>query len=176
MSLQSGCNDTLKRMNRRYTTEEFEQSVKKLREYYPNAALTTDIIVGFPKESEEEFEITYNFLTEIKFYKMHIFKYSKRKGTKAAIMEGQINNNIKEQRSAKLIELSNKNQKEYNKQYIGKKLEVLFEERNNEYIKGHTTNYIVVEVETNETIEGTIKTVEIIGSDNEKLIGKLCNM
>ena len=107
---------------------------------------------------------------------MHIFKYSKRKGTKAAIMEGQINNNIKEQRSAKLIDLSNTNQKEYNSQYIGKKIEVLFEERNNNYIKGHTTNYIVVEVETKEPIEGLIKNVEIIGFEDEKLIGKLCDM
>ncbi len=176
LSLQSGCNDTLKRMNRRYTTQEFEQSVKEIRKYYPNAAITTDIIVGFPGESEEEFEITYNFLSKIKFYKMHIFKYSKRKGTKAAIMEGQINNNIKEQRSAKLIDLSNTNQKEYNSQYIGKKIEVLFEERNNNYIKGHTTNYIVVEVETKEPIEGLIKNVEIIGFEDEKLIGKLCDM
>ncbi|NLC88417.1 MAG: tRNA (N(6)-L-threonylcarbamoyladenosine(37)-C(2))-methylthiotransferase MtaB, partial [Clostridiaceae bacterium] len=96
LSLQSGCDDTLKRMNRRYTTEQFEQSVKLLREYYPKVALTTDIIVGFPGETDEEFAKTYEFLKRINFYQMHIFKYSPRKGTKAALMNNQIDGNIKE--------------------------------------------------------------------------------
>lgn len=144
LSLQSGCTETLKRMNRRYTTEEFKEVTKRLRTKFPNAALTTDIIVGFPGETEEEFNMTYEFLKEIAFYKMHVFKYSQRKGTKAAVMPNQIDGKVKEERSKKLIELSNENEYNYNKKYIGREVEVLFEEREGEYLKGHTTNYIVV--------------------------------
>ena len=148
LSLQSGCTETLKRMNRRYTTEEFKAVTKRLRSKFPNAALTTDIIVGFPGETDEEFNTTYEFLKEIAFYKMHIFKYSQRKGTKAAVMPNQVDGKIKEERSKKLIELSNENEYNYNKKYIGKQVEVLFEEREGEYLKGHTTNYIVVKHKT----------------------------
>ena len=148
LSLQSGCTETLKRMNRRYTTEEFRDVTKRLRSKFPNAALTTDIIVGFPGETDDEFNTTYEFLKEIAFYKMHIFKYSQRKGTKAAVMPNQIDGKIKEERSKKLIELSNENEYNYNKKYIGKQVEVLFEEREGEYLKGHTTNYIVVKHKT----------------------------
>ena len=148
LSLQSGCTETLKRMNRRYTTEEFKAVTKRLRAKFPNAALTTDIIVGFPGETEDEFNTTYEFLKEIAFYKMHIFKYSQRKGTKAAVMPNQVDGKIKEERSKKLIELSNENEYNYNKKYIGKQVEVLFEEREGEYLKGHTTNYIVVKHKT----------------------------
>lgn len=146
LSLQSGCDETLKRMNRRYTTKEFEKIVNLLRETYNDVILTTDIIVGFPGETEEEFNKTYEFLKKIKFYKMHVFKYSKRKGTKAASMPMQIDGNIKEIRSQKLIELSDRNEIEYNKSYIGKEVEVLFEERKNGFYKGHTKNYILVYV------------------------------
>ena len=128
LSLQSGCDETLKRMNRRYTTEEFRNIVNLLRENYKDVNLTTDIIVGFPQETEEEFNKTYEFLKEIKFYKMHVFKYSQRKGTKAAVMKGQVDGNKKEERSQKLIELSNKNEKEYNENYVGKEVEILWEE------------------------------------------------
>ena len=148
LSLQSGCTETLKRMNRRYTTEEFKAVTKRLRAKFPNAALTTDIIVGFPGETDEEFNTTYEFLKEIAFYKMHIFKYSQRKGTKAAVMPNPIDGKIKEERSKKLIELSNENEYNYNKKYVGKQVEVLFEEREGEYLKGHTTNYIVVKHKT----------------------------
>lgn len=148
LSLQSGCTETLKRMNRRYTTEEFRDVTKRLRSKFPNAALTTDIIVGFPGETDEEFNTTYEFLKEIAFYKMHIFKYSQRKGTKAAVMPNQVDGKIKEERSKKLIELSNEDEYKYNKKYIGKQVEVLFEEREGEYLKGHTTNYIVVKHKT----------------------------
>ncbi len=148
LSLQSGCTETLKRMNRRYTTEEFKAVTKRLRAKFPNAALTTDIIVGFPGETDDEFNTTYEFLKEIAFYKMHIFKYSQRKGTKAAVMPNQVDGKIKEERSKKLIELSNENEYNYNKKYIGKQVEVLFEEREGEYLKGHTTNYIVVKHKT----------------------------
>ena len=115
LSLQSGCTETLKRMNRRYTTEEFKEVTKRIRTKFPNAALTTDIIVGFPGETEEEFNMTYEFLKEIAFYKMHVFKYSQRKGTKAAVMPNQIDGKVKEERSKKLIELSNENEYNYNK-------------------------------------------------------------
>ena len=148
LSLQSGCTETLKRMNRRYTTEEFRDVTKRLRAKFPNAALTTDIIVGFPGETDDEFNTTYEFLKDIAFYKMHIFKYSQRKGTKAAVMPNQVDGKIKEERSKKLIELSNENEYNYNKKYIGKQVEVLFEEREGEYLKGHTTNYIVVKHKT----------------------------
>ena len=148
LSLQSGCTETLKRMNRRYTTEEFKAVTKRLRAKFPNTALTTDIIVGFPGETDEEFNTTYEYLKEIAFYKMHIFKYSQRKGTKAAVMPNQVDGKIKEERSKKLIELSNENEYNYNKKYIGKQVEVLFEEREGEYLKGHTTNYIVVKHKT----------------------------
>lgn len=172
LSLQSGCDATLERMNRKYTTEEFEKVVVLLRKYYKNVVLTTDIIVGFPEETNEEFVQTYNYLNKIDFYKMHIFKYSPRKGTKAALMKNQVPGDIKEERSKKLIELSDKKQKEHNEKYIGQKLEVLFEEREKEYIKGHTTNYIVVKTKTDKQIENTIQTVRIIGEENLELIGE----
>ena len=179
LSLQSGCNETLKRMNRRYTIEEFEEGVKLLRKVYSDVALTTDIIVGFPGETEEEFNITYKFLKKIKFYKTHIFKYSQRKGTRAAIMPNQIDGKVKEERSRKLIELSDENEMEYNKKYIGKKVEVLFEEEHEGYMKGHTANYIVVKVKIEneeklvKQLENTIKTVEIIDIDGVELVGKM---
>ena len=155
LSLQSGCDETLKRMNRRYTTEEFRNIVNLLRENYKYVNLTTDIIVGFPQETEEEFNKTYEFLKEIKFYKMHVFKYSQRKGTKAAVMKGQIDGNKKEERSQKLIELSNKNEKEYNENYVGKEVEVLWEEEKDGLYRGHTKNYILAfcEVKDNEKDE-----------------------
>ena len=145
LSLQSGNDDTLKRMNRKYTTSQFKEIVKILKAAYPNSNLTTDIIVGFPGETEEEFEKTYQFLQEIKFYKMHVFQYSQRKGTIAAKMPNQISPEIKEKRSKELIELSDKNEEEYNKKYVGKNIEVLWEEEKNGISKGHTSNYILVE-------------------------------
>ena len=156
LSLQSGCDETLKRMNRRYTTEQFRKITKLLRKTFEDAILTTDIIVGFPGESEEEFERTYAFLSEIKFYKMHVFKYSPRKGTKAATMPNQIDGNKKEERSRRLIELSNKTEKAYNEQYIGKEVEVLFEEEKNGMWQGHTKNYILAHYKTEENMENKI--------------------
>ncbi len=153
LSLQSGCDETLKRMNRRYTTEEFRHIVNLLRENYQDVNLTTDIIVGFPQETEEEFNKTYEFLKEIKFYKMHVFKYSQRKGTKAAVMKGQIDGNKKEERSQKLIELSNKNEKEYNQNYVGKEVEVLWEEEKEGFYRGHTNNYILAYCKVNNSEE-----------------------
>lgn len=176
LSLQSGCDATLKRMNRKYTTARYKEATEILRKFYPNANFTTDVIVGFPGETDEEFNQTYKFLKEIGFYKMHIFKYSPRKGTVAEKLPNQVDGNIKEERSKKLIELSNNMQNEKNSQYIGKTVKVLFEEYENEYYKGHTTNYMVVKVQTKEQ-EGfidNIKDVEITENDTqtEELIGK----
>ena len=172
LSLQSGCDETLKRMNRRYTCEEFENGTKLLRKAFPNAALTTDVIVGFPGETDEEFKTTYEFLSRIAFYKMHVFKYSQRKGTKAAVMPNQIDGSVKEQRSKELIELSDKNEEMYNSQYVGKTVEVLFEEKEGEYYKGHTTNYIEVWAK-GEDLDNVIATVEITESNNKHLVGHL---
>ena len=140
LSLQSGCNETLKRMNRRYTTDEFRKIVSLLKNHIPEVALTTDVIVGFPGETNEEFETTYEFLKEINFSKMHVFKYSPRKGTKAAGFPNQVDGKIKDERSSKLIELSMKNEEAFASQYLGKEIEVLFENEHD----GHTTNYIEV--------------------------------
>lgn len=180
LSLQSGCDETLKRMNRRYTTEEFRNIVNLLRENYKDVNLTTDIIVGFPQETEEEFNKTYEFLKEIKFYKMHVFKYSQRKGTKAAVMKGQIDGNRKEERSQKLIELSNNNEKEYNEMYVGKEVEILWEEEKDGFYRGHTKNYILAfcEVKDNENdkklenrrIENTITKARCVEANQDHIL------
>lgn len=165
LSLQSGCDATLKRMNRKYTTSEVHEIIERLRRYYNDVMLTTDIIVGFPGETEEEFETTYQFLKQAKLYKMHVFQYSPRKGTRAAVMPNQIDGNIKEARSKKLIELSNENQKMYNQQLVGKEAEVLFEDKEVEdgitYFRGHTQNYVLVKYKTDENLENTLKLIKI---------------
>ena len=163
LSLQSGCDDTLKRMNRKYSCEEFFKVTEILRKYFKDVNLTTDIIVGFPGETDEEFEKTYEFLSKIKFYKMHVFKYSPREGTLAAKMTNQVDGNIKEERSQKLIELSNRNEMEYNEKYIGKKVEVLFEEEKDGLWSGYTKNYVRVFVESGENLENVIREVEVRG-------------
>ena len=177
LSLQSGCNETLKRMNRRYSIEEFRKIVELLRKNYEDVNLTTDIIVGFPGETEEEFQKTYKFLEEIKFYKMHIFKYSQRKGTVAAKMKEQIDGNKKEERSRKLIELSDKNEEEYNKKYIGKEVEVLWEEEKEGFYKGHTKNYILAYLKTDKEkekkLENTITKVKCIEAKKDHILVQL---
>ena len=155
LSLQSGCNETLKRMNRRYSVDDFRNIVKIIRDNIEDVALTTDIIVGFPGETEEEFNETYEFLKEICFSKMHVFKYSPRKGTKAASFPNQVDGNIKSKRSDILIQLSNKNEKDFASQYIGKQIEVLFENEE----EGHTSNYIKVIEETKKKKAGNIRVV-----------------
>ena len=178
LSLQSGCDETLKRMNRKYTTKQYKEAVELLKEYYPDASFTTDVIVGFPGETEEEFEKTYQFLKEINFYKMHVFKYSPRRGTVAEKMPNQIDGNIKEIRSNRLIELSEQNENNHNLKYIGKTVKVLFEEFENGYFKGHTTNYIVVKVpekeENSRYFVNQIIPVKITDNTKEReLIGKI---
>ncbi len=170
LSLQSGSNDTLKRMNRRYTTEEFKESVNLLRNAFKNVALTTDVIVGFPGETEEEFNETYNFLKDINFYEMHVFKYSPRRGTAAEKMPNQVDGEIKEERSKKLLELSKENELAFNKKYLGQEVEVLFEEREGKYFKGHTTNYILVYKETDEDLENKMLKVTIQNIDEQNRV------
>ena len=172
LSLQSGCTETLKRMNRKYTTNDFEKVVKRLRNAFPSVALTTDIIVGFPGETDEEFNTTYEYLKKVKFYKMHVFKYSPRKGTRAGSMPYQIDGKIKEERSHKLIELSNKNEKEFLDKYINKEVEVLFEQEQNGYINGHTSNYMVVKIKE-KNVENEILKVKILNEENLELIGEI---
>ena len=150
LSLQSGCDTVLKRMNRKYTTQEYYDKCCILRKYSNNPAITTDVIVGFPQETEEEFEATKVFLEKVHFYEMHIFKYSRRKGTVADRMEGQVDEKVKTQRSAILLELENKMSKEYRQQHIGKTEEVLIEEivseNGKDYLMGFTPDYIRVKI------------------------------
>ena len=174
LSLQSGCDETLKRMNRHYTTADFKKATELLRKTYPNVALTTDVMVGFPGETDKEFNTTYEFLKDINFYKMHIFKYSQRRGTKAEKMSNQVDGKVKEERSKKLIELSDKNEIEQNKKYLNKTLKVLIEELEKGYYKGHTTNYIMVKIKENkENLQNKIVNAKIIDNDGIELIGKL---
>ena len=174
LSLQSACTDTLKRMNRRYTIDDFKDIVRKIRVYYENSVLTTDVIVGFPGETDEEFEETVKNLKEIAFYKMHIFKYSPRKGTKAAQMENQIPGDIKEKRSKVLLNMSDEFENMYQKNYIGKNVKVLFEEKDEDgYFRGHTSNYIMVKVKSNEDICNKIIDVKIKDIQELILIGEV---
>ena len=172
LSLQSGCDKTLKEMNRKYTTDQFRDVVRRLRNLYDDVILTTDIIVGFPNETDEDFEKTYEFLKEIKFYKMHVFKYSPRKGTVAAKMKNQIPAEIKDVRSKRLLQLSNENECDYLNEYIGKKVRVLMEEKDGDYIKGHTGNYIVVKTVGDESDLENFVDVTAEKNGGDCLIGK----
>ena len=150
LSLQSGCDATLKRMNRRYDAAEYREKCELLRKYFENPALTTDVIVGFPQESEEEFEASRDFVDSINFYETHIFKYSKRQGTKAAKMDGQIPEHEKTRRSNIMLELNRKKMQRYEEGWLGKKVEVLFEEMTERdgknYVTGHTKEYLRIGV------------------------------
>lgn len=174
LSLQSGCDATLKRMNRKYTTNEYERGCELLRKYFVHPAITTDVIVGFPGETEEEFEQTKAYLEHIHFYEMHIFKYSKRKGTRAAVMPDQIDEQIKAARSEKLIALGHDMSKEFRKFYIGKNEEVLFEEKavigDKEYFVGYTKEYVKVAKETAENLENQIVSGRISGMLTDEIL------
>lgn len=159
LSLQSACNETLKRMNRKYTIEEYMERCNLIREYYDNPAITTDVIVGFPGETNQEFETTYNNLEKLNLYEMHIFKYSKRKGTVAADMENQVSEEIKNERSDKLLEMAQRHKGEFEALFKDKKVTILAEEyekrkkqdgRESFYLKGHTERYIYLEKEYDE--------------------------
>lgn len=164
LSLQSGCDSVLKRMNRKYTTQDIREKCKAIREHFQYPALTTDIIVGFPGETEEEFEETRKFLEEIDLYEMHVFKYSIRKGTKAADMKPQINDQIKAKRSNVLLEMSKQHQKEFETKQLGMVKEVLIEEKmhgKDHYYTGHTKEYIKVALYSEEPLENKIVKVKL---------------
>lgn len=172
LSLQSGCDATLKRMNRRYTTGEYYEKCELLRKYFDHPALTTDVIVGFPGETEEEFEESKAFVDKVNFYETHIFKYSKREGTRAAVMENQVPEQIKAERSAQLIELGAKKQEAYEKEMVGKDVEILVEEpaqiNGKEVQVGHTKEYIKVALESDENLQNQIVKVRI--DDHSQII------
>ena len=174
LSLQSGCDATLKRMNRKYTTKEYERGCELLRKYFVHPAITTDVIVGFPSETEEEFEQTKAYLEHIHFYEMHIFKYSKRKGTRAAVMPDQIDEQIKAARSEKLIALGHDMSKEFRKFYIGKNEEALFEEKavigDKDYFVGYTKEYVKVAKKTDENLENQIVSGRISGMLTDEIL------
>lgn len=160
LSLQSGCNETLKRMNRRYTAEAYYEKCELLRKYFVHPALTTDVIVGFPGETEEEFESSRAFVDKVNFYETHIFKYSRREGTKAAGMDNQIPEQVKADRSAVLIEMGHKKQRSYESLFYGQVVEVLVEEKiqieGEAYWIGHTKEYVRVAMQSDENLENQL--------------------
>ncbi len=176
LSLQSGSDSVLNRMNRKYTTSIYKDKVDIIRKYMPDAGITTDIIVGFPGESEEEFKETYDFVKEIGFSKIHVFKYSPRKGTPAAQMDNQIDGNTKNLRSEKLIALGEEVAESFRNRFINRYVEVLFEEENKKnpgYYEGYTTNYLRVSISSDYSPVGEIKNISIIGMNDDILLGNI---
>ena len=165
LSLQSGCDETLRRMNRRYTSEEYYEKCMLLRKYFAHPALTTDVIVGFPGETEEEFEKSKAFIDKVDFYETHIFKYSKREGTKAAVMDNQIPEQIKTARSNELLELDQKKRIKYEEQFVGTTVEVLMEEQikidGENYQVGHTKEYVKVALKTEANLQNKLVDIQI---------------
>lgn len=170
--LQSGCDATLKRMNRKYNCEEYYHKLMMIKEKIPDMVFTTDVIVGFPGESEEEFQQTYQFIKKVGFTQLHVFPYSQRKGTPAAKMKDQIDERIKHERVNRLIDLSHKLHDDYAKSQIGKTLRVLFEKNEDGYYVGHGDNYLLVKVASDVNLIGQIKNV-IIDSYDEILTGRV---
>jgi len=173
LSLQSGCDATLKRMNRRYTTEEYEKGCQILRKYFDRPAITTDVIVGFPQETEEEFAQTIEFLKRIHFYEMHVFKYSRRAGTRAADMPGQLTENQKGQRSDVLLKLDQEMSLEYRRSFLGEEKEVLMEEKividGTEYLVGHTREYVKAAIPWEEGKKGAMITGTMASMLNDEV-------
>lgn len=159
--LQSGCDATLKRMNRKYTTSQYLEKINKIRNYLPNIAFTTDVIVGFPGESDEEFEETYNFIKEVNYSELHVFPYSPRRNTPAAKMKDQVDDKIKHERVNRLLELSKELNRDFALKQIGKTLKVLFEKRDGDYLVGHASDYLKVRVKTTDNLIGEIVEVKI---------------
>lgn len=176
LSLQSGCDATLKRMNRRYSAEEFRQCCERLRRHFDDPALTTDVIVGFPGETEEEFTATVEFLKDICFYETHVFKYSRRKGTKADRMPDQISEQIKNERSDVLLALTEKNSGEYRKKLLGRTVKVLLEEESTiggtTYLTGHTREYVKVAVAPETAAAGEIIDIKVTGLLKDMVLGE----
>lgn len=176
LSLQSGCDETLKRMNRKYTTEDYRRAVNRLREVFPEVAITTDLIVGFPGETDEEFEKTAAFIEEISFSGMHIFKYSPREGTPAAKYKNQIKPGVKEERSRIATEIARKNEEKFKRSFIGKKMKVLYEQPVNEeslLYEGLTDNYIRVASESHDDIKGKIIETVLLEQKDDYILGQI---
>lgn len=176
LSLQSGCDETLKRMNRKYTANEYRNIVNLLRTSIKDVSITTDVIVGFPGETEEEFNKTYEFLKEIKLSKIHVFKYSPREGTKAAVMENQIDGNLKEERSSKLLKLNAALEIEFMNRFKGRVMQVLYEQKvesKKGCYEGYTPNYLRVITETEENLTGVLADTVLVETADEYIIGKL---
>lgn len=178
LSLQSGCDRTLKAMNRHYTTDEYYAVCERIRHYFPNAALTTDVIVGFPQESEEDFKASMDFVDRVNFYEVHVFPYSRRAGTKADRMEGQIPPQVKDARTGKMIALGKKKRQVFLRGFFGEELEVLFEEKKEidgaSFWVGHSREYIRCAVpDTGEELSGVIRKAEALREENELMI---CNL
>lgn len=173
LSLQSGCDETLKRMNRKYTSIEYNEVLERIRSAFKDASITTDIIVGFPGETDEEFNETYKFLSDIKLSKMHIFKYSERKGTKAEALPGKVDPKKKEERSRALTELDKINEVEFMKKYLNKEMKVLFEEEKEGIYMGYTENYIKVTISSPIRVTGQILNCKLSGIQGDGIIGKL---
>ena len=173
LSLQSGSDHTLKEMNRKYTTQQYRQAVTILRKYMPNVGLTTDIIVGFPGESEEEFEASYHFAKEMKFSKIHVFPYSSKKGTPAALREDQLPNEVKTQRAHKLGVLGDTMAEAFIEAQKGKNLSVLFEKQLEIGLyEGYSSNYIKVHSKSSISLENKIAMVNILSNEGETAFGK----
>lgn len=174
LSLQSGCDRTLKRMNRKYDAAGYERAVEILRKYFPNVAITTDIIAGFPDETDEDFEKSLEFAKKIGFAKIHAFPYSPKRGTPAAVMPNQILNAVKNERTSRLIEASDRMADEFIKSFEGRVMPVLYErEIEHNIYEGYTTNYIRVLSESSENIKNKILDTEIVSSEDEKAIGRI---
>ncbi|NLM10222.1 MAG: tRNA (N(6)-L-threonylcarbamoyladenosine(37)-C(2))-methylthiotransferase MtaB [Clostridiaceae bacterium] len=173
LSLQSGCDETLSRMNRKYTTAEFREIVENIRQYIDDVAITTDIMTGFPGETEEEFRKTCSFVESIGFSQAHIFQYSVRKGTKAAEMKNQIPHHVKEERSKILMEICERSMLKFRENQIGKTTDVLFEEKIEGYYTGHTGNYIPVRVLSNKDISGELLNVRLVKNGTDFVIGQI---
>lgn len=159
--LQAGCDETLKRMNRKYTTNQYLEKINKIRSYLPNIAFTTDVIVGFPGETDEEFDKTYDFIKKVNYSELHVFPYSPRKNTPAAKMPNQVNDHIKHDRANRLLALSNELNRDFALKQIGKSLKVLFEKRDGDYLIGHASDYLKVKVKTDRDMIGEIVDIRI---------------
>lgn len=173
LSLQSGSDTVLQRMNRRYTASEYKEKVDLIRKYMPNSGITTDIIVGFPGETEKEFNETLEFVKKINFSRIHVFKYSIREGTKAATFENQVDEKIKAERSKKLIKLADELAQNFMQHMVGETVSVLIEKKSEDKYEGYTTNYIRTVVESSTDIDNKIIQVKVIKANNDFITGSL---
>ena len=174
-----GCDETLKRMNRKYTTQKYKGLVERLREVFTDVAITTDLIVGFPGETEEEFQKTVDFIKDISFSAMHVFKYSPRKGTPASNYKGQVSPQVKDARSRLIVSIAKGNEEKYKKSFIGRKMKVLYERQiddKSSVFEGLTDNYIRVESESRKDIKGKIVETALLELKEDHLTGKILNV